>query len=101
MIILIHVRVQWLPGQDNIQILNKALQSNNEVTSEQTAPKTGDNQVPTDADDVPKIDKDALIATIPYEEETLHKFVKGRKFLNYNDMGLNETLQKYIKHLFI
>jgi len=39
--------------------------------------------------------------TIPYEEHRLDKYIKGRKFLNYNDMGLNHPLQKYIKKLFI
>lgn len=39
--------------------------------------------------------------TIPYEENDLVKQVKGRKFLNYNDMGLNKALQQYIKSLFI
>jgi hypothetical protein len=39
--------------------------------------------------------------TIPYEDHNLDKYMKGRKFLNYNDMGLNKSLQRYIKKLFI
>ena len=39
--------------------------------------------------------------TIPLEDYAMDRFIKGRKFLNYNDMGLNRSLQKYIKNLFI
>lgn len=39
--------------------------------------------------------------TIPYEDYHMDKYIKGRKFLNYNDMGLNKSLMKYIKNLFL
>lgn len=39
--------------------------------------------------------------TIPIEDYDMDKFVKGRIFLNYNDMGLNRSLQKFIKNLFL
>lgn len=39
--------------------------------------------------------------SIPYESHNIEKFMKGRKFLNYNDAGLNDVLQKYIRGLLL
>ncbi|MFT7033569.1 MAG: TolA-binding protein [Cyclobacteriaceae bacterium] len=70
--------------EDNWRRSNKTLQSNNEVSSEQTAPQTRDNEDPIDADDGPKIDKNALIATIPYEEEKKIKLLSEVEIAHYN-----------------
>ena len=71
--------------EDNWRRSNKALQSNNEVRPEQTvAAKAVDSKEPIDVDEGPKIDKDALIATIPYEEEKKIKLLSEVEIALYN-----------------
>lgn len=55
--------------EDNWRRSNKALQSNNQPSPGQAVTQQEDSKDPADPDEGPKIDKDALIATIPYEEE--------------------------------
>lgn len=70
--------------EDNWRRSNKALQSNNDPDTQQVATEQVDNKNPTDPDEGPKIDKDALIATIPYEEEQKVKLLSEVEVAHYN-----------------
>ena len=70
--------------EDNWRRSNKALQSNNEISAEQTVSPGADNKDASNVDDGPKIDKDALIATIPYEEEKKIKLLSEVEVAHYN-----------------
>ncbi len=70
--------------EDNWRRSNKALQSNNQVSTEQIEAKPVDNKNPTEVEESPKIDKEALIATIPYDEDRKNELLHQVEIAHYN-----------------